>query len=356
MITRIGLLENLLSRESSKRTEKEKADFRQGEVLRGEIVRKFEKGEVLVFSRGKAFRALTNTNVKEGAQYDFRVSVAADKHTPMVLETLPKNTPVLQIGKAMEKIIAVVSELPKALSPESVNPKTASVLKSLANAVPDFLYRGPSGDPVAWLSRLVSDGGLFWEGKTARFLKQGFPGSWRFRLGSDLKGMLMELKSALSSEKQDKPEIESTAKKVDEAIDLIQKIQLDNRDLLRTEGCWFIFLPGKPEEGFQGAELYARRGLEEEEVRFSMLLEFTSFGFVEVNASVFRSAVSARIEVSDEEKAEFVRRHLNLLGHALKEKGLMPGRIVCDVHGTSPGDEEIRNGFSESTDSVDLVI
>ncbi|RJR49579.1 MAG: flagellar hook-length control protein FliK [Desulfobacteraceae bacterium] len=356
MITRISLLESLLSRESSGKPAKERHDFRQGEVLRGEVVRKFDKGEVLLLSRGKAFRAFTNQSVKEGARYEFRVSVAAGRDSPLVLEPLPRKAPVLQTAKAMEKIITVLTELPKVLSPENAGPKTASILKSIVNAVPDFLYRAPATDPVAWLSRLVADGGLFWEGKTARFLKQGIPGNWRLRLGSDLKGMLVELRSALNSEKHDSPEIESTSRKVEEAIELIQKIQFDNRDLLRTEGCWFIFLPGRPEEGFQGAELYARREMKEDELRFSMLLEFTSFGCVEVNASIVQSSVSVRIGVSDEEKAEFVRMHLDLLEQAFREKGFMPARVTCEISGSSSCDEEIRNAFAESGDSVDLVI
>ena len=357
MITRIHSQENPLSRESSKKPTKVLSEYKQGDVFRGEIARKFGKGEVLVRSGGKAFRAVTDLTVKQGGQYDFRVSVAAGKHGPVVLETLPKATPMLQPGKGMERITALVSELPAALSRQNLSEKTSAVLKSLSNAIPEFVYRGPSGDPVSWLSRFVADGGLFWEGKTARFLKKGITGNWRLRLGGDLKGMLLELRKSLKFEKQDSPEIDSACKKVDEALDLIQKIQLENRDLLRTEGCWFIFLPGRPEEGFQGAELYARRSMKEKEIRFSMLLDFTSFGSVEVTASILDSAISVRIEVSDEEKAEFIRTNLNLLEQALKEKGLNPARIICKVHGSAPEDGETQaKPLQPAEQSVDLVI
>jgi hypothetical protein len=129
---------------------------------------------------------------------------------------------------------------------------------------------------------------------------------------------------------------------------------MDNRDLLHEEGCWFIFVPGKPEEGFNGAELYARRNGKEKEIRFSMLLDFSILGPVEVTASILDSAISVRIGVSDEEMAEFVRSNLSILEGAFKEKGLMPARVVCNVHGAASEDAE-DNGL-QPTESVDLVI
>jgi hypothetical protein len=356
MISRILSQENLLSRESSMKTARGLPDFKQGDVFRGEIVRKFAHGEVLVRSGGKSFRAVTDQNVKQGEQCDFRVRSAAGKHSPAVLENLPKTGPMLHPGKGMERITALVSELSSAISLKNLSPKTSAVLRSLSNALPALVYRGPAGDPVSWLSRFVADGGLFWEGKTARCLKQGIRSNWKLRLGSDLKGMLLDLQRTLKSEKQESPQIESTCKKVDEALDLIQKIQLENRDLLRVEGCWFVFVPGGSDEGFQGAELYARRSMEEKEIRFSMLLDFTFLGPVEVTASVLDSAISVRFEVSDEEKAEFVRSNLGLLQEALNEKGLMPARVFCEVHETASKDGGGQAEAVQPGDSVDLVI
>lgn len=356
MITRVRSKETLLSRESPKKSAKGLLDFKKGEVFRGEIVRNFGKGEVLVNCRGKAFRAVTDLNVKEGERYDFRVKSAAGKNSPAVLESLPKTAPMIHPGKGMERITTLVSELTTALSLKDLGPKTSVVLRSLSDAMPGFIYRGPAGDSVSWLSRFVADSGLFWEAKTARFLKQGIRGNWKIRLGSDLKGMLLDLQKSLKSEKADSPEIESNSKKVDEALDLLQNIQMENRDLLREEGCWFVFIPGRADEGFQGAEFYAGKKGKEKEIRFSMLLDFSLLGSVEVTASILETAISVRIEVSDEEKAEFVRSNLNLLEQALKEKGLMPASVVCKVHGTASEDDGGQTDPLPPAESVDLVI
>jgi hypothetical protein len=350
MITRIGSTENPTSA-GGKSPDRTIAALKRGEVIRGEVLRDLGRGEVLVRSGGATFRAVTRVPVREGERYDFLVKIAAGKDRPAVLgRAAPHPCRPSYAEKGAERIPALVSELTSALSAKDLSANTSAILRNLTQALPSTVYGGPGRDPASWLSRFVAEGGLFWEGKVARSLLQGFKADWRKRAGNDLKGMLLDLKKSLKAERQEMPEIETAGRKVDEALDLIQKMQLENRDLIREEGCWYLFVPGRTEEGFNGAELYLRRNMKEKETRFSMLLDFTHLGPTRVTASILESTITVRFEVSDEQKAERVRTSLPLLERGLKDQGLLPGPLVCVVG------ENDSEGMTAPLDSINLVV
>lgn len=356
MITRIRSQENPSSPGSPKTPAKGVLNFKKGDVIRGEIVRDYGKGSVLVRSGGAAFRAFTKVSVREGEQYDFRVKVAARKNSPAILERAAKSASMPKTNKGVERIAAILSEVTSALSAKDLSPKTSAILMNLAHAVPANVYNGPAGDRVSWLLRFIADGGLFWESKVARSLLHGVRSDWKSKLRNDLKGMLLDLRKSLQSEREDRPEIDSAGKKVDEALDLIQEIQLENRDLLREEGYWVLFVPGRPEQGFNGAELYVRRNMKEKEIRFSMLLDFTHLGPIEITASILNSTITIRFEVADEQKAESVRMGLPVLEESLRDKGLVPGQLVCVVGAIESGQGEADPQKVRPADSINLVI
>ncbi len=355
MITRIRSQGNPASPPSPKTSAKGIADFKAGEVFHGEIVRSYGKGDVLIRSGGSAFRAFTKANVSVGEEYEFRVRVEAGKNTPAVLEVAAAKSSMPGMNQGPSRIPTLVSEVISALSVKDLTAKTSAILSRLRHALPVNVYNGPSGDQASWLSRFLADGGLFWEGKVARSLLHGVRPDWRRRLGNDLKGLLLELKHSLNGEKKDLPEIDSAGRKLDDALDLIQKTQLENRDLLREEGCWLLQVPGRPEEGFNGAELYVRRDVKEKEIRFSMCLDFTHLGPMELNAAILHSTISIRFEVSDEKKAELVRRSLPVLDAALRDKGFIPGQLVCAAGETGSENESTPKAFRPA-DSINLVI
>lgn len=324
-------------------------NLRKGDVIRGEIVRDYGKGDVEIRSGGAAFRAFTTLRVREGGQYDFRVKVEAGANRPAVLERVATKVP-------RQNLPALLSEITSGLPLKDLSPRAAAILRNLSHAIPANLYPGPTGDSVSWLSRFLTDGGLFWESKVARELLRQSRHDWRTRLGSDLKGMLLELRKSLESERRDLSGIEATFKKVDEALDLIQTSQMENRDQLREEGCWALFVPGRPEEGFKGAELHVRRDGKGKEIRFALFLDFSRLGPMQVTASILESTLTARIEVSEERDAEFVRMGLPLLEDGLKRAGLVPGPLSCLVRGTEPGEGEPLQKRVGGPEPVDLVI
>ncbi len=350
MITRVLSPESL----TPKNPAGEKLTLKAGEVFRGQVARDYGKGEVLIHFRGNAFRAFTNLSVKEGEQYDFRVSIPAGKNSLPILTAAPARVSARVAHQGAEAISGLLSELAIASRLTGLSPRASGLLRNLTRSISAFIYRDQGGDPSAWVSRILTEGGLFWEGKVARYLTQGTRGNWRARLGNDLKGMLLEVQKSLRSESQDLPEIHSIASRVDEALDFIQKIQLENREFLR-EGASCFFVPGRPEEGFEKAELYIRRNKEDKEIRFSMSLDFSLLGLVEVTASIQEPGISARFDVADEKRAELVRENLPLLESALRGKGLIPGRIVCLADGTAPEDETL-SWCGPRSDSINLVI
>jgi hypothetical protein len=338
-----------------------KHSLRNGDTFRGEVVRDLGKGEVFIQVGGKPFRAVVTVPVKEGEVHEFRVKTAASKGGLPVLEFAPnkvppQDSPLQRLGG----ISSILQDLTSSTSDKNLSPRTSVLLRDLSRALQGFAYRQGAGDTERWISRSMIEGGMFWENKVARYLLQGqgsTRGGWRGKLGNDLKGMLLELRESLKQERRDTPEVDPLSRRVEQAIELIQRVQLENQTPPAEEGGWTFLLPGRAEEGFSDVELHVRRNRKKKgETRFSLLMEFSSLGPVGVNCSVLDPSISVSFQVRDEATAEWVRLNLPSLEQALREKGLMPGHLVCMAGGTASVENGLGFSGGKHPDSVNLVI
>lgn len=328
----------------------------QGELFRGEIVRVYGTGEVLIHSGGKAFHALADQGVREGGVYEFRVKSPAAKDALPVLEVHPSKTFPQAQARSAESMPALLSVLASSAPVKGLGSKTSLLLKNLTRFINSAVYRDQGGDQGVWLSRCLSQGGLFWEGKIARYLMQGIRGNWKSRVGNDLKGILLELQSSLKSERQDREEIVSFSGKVDDALNHIRSVQMENINFLREEGGLCFYIPARPEEGFREAELYVGKPGKEKDVRFSMFLDLSYLGTVGVSATIQNSMISVTFQLPDEKRAELVRTKLPDLESGLRQKGLMPHSLGCVLGGSATSDGDAPFQGAPPADSVRVVI
>jgi hypothetical protein len=358
MITRIPSQENPAS---PKLRGEKRLSLRSGETFRGEVVRDLGKGEAVIEVGGRPFRAVAAMPLKEGEVYEFRVKTAAVKGGLPVLELAPNKLPPQEVPlRRPDGIGSVLYDLTSSFPTKDLSPRTSALFHDLSRAVQGLFCRHGAGDQERWISRSLTEGGMFWENKVANYLLRGdrsTRGAWKAKLGNDLKGILLELRESMNKEGRDSPEVDAACRKVDQAIDLIQRVQLENHPFPGEEGGWTFLLPGRAEEGFGDVALHVRRNRKKRgEIRFSMFMEFSSLGPLEVTCSVLEPGISIGFQVRDEETAEWVRVNLSSLDQALREKGLLPGQLVCVVAGTASGENGIPPSGGRSHDSVNLVI
>ena len=318
---------------------RENSALKKGEIFRGEVVRDLGKGEALVQSGGRTLRVATDMPLKEGGVYDFRVRTSAPIGGLPVLESAPgRDSPRGGAISPQQGIAFALHELTSAaVRAKGISPTTSALIGKLSMALQGLFYQEGAEDPVRWVLRSVSEGGMFWENRVARYLlhgTRGGPGAWRERLGNDLKGMLLEIQASLKKEGRDSPEVDAVRRKTEEAVDLIQSEQLENQQYMGEEGGWSFILPVRLQEGAGDVGLFLRRERNKGAIRFSMMMEFSSLGAVEVGGSVLESGITVNFQVRDKETADWVRSNLPLLGESLREKGFAPGPLACTVDGT----------------------
>ncbi len=305
--------------------------FAPGDTFRGTVVQARAEGEVLILARGAKFRAFATRPLQAGRNHLFQVHTAGER---ILLKVIGGNTaePVsavrlwaagrpdrADLGRSLEALAGRARD-------EGLSDDVRRLLSLLRDRLPALLYRGPRENGVQWLSRQLRESGLFLEGRIARLLVEGHGASLRDLASTDLKGLLLALKAALGKQG---PE-DALARQVDQALHVIQQDQMLNHTAWKEGLGWFWFIPGHPEDGFRGGELFARKpGEDEEEFFLSLTLDFTRLGRMDVAVSQHRSVVSLRILVERRETADLVEGRLPELREALEAMGLETGTVAC---------------------------
>ena len=115
-----------------------------------------------------------------------------------------------------------------------------------------------------------------------------------------------------------------------------------------------LLYTGFKEEGFNRAELFAEEKPGDNEIRFSMLLDFTLLGQLEVHVALIDSSISIGISADSQDRADFITENLPLLEKVLKGNGITTGDIDCKVR---DGDSRITNPYMRGNEpSVHIVI
>ena len=335
--------------------------FKPGEIFQGIVLRKYPGGDVLVSSRGTQFLAHTALNLLEGQKHRFQVKTLGRKIELKVLGGgIRKFQSPMHIWASTREARGKISETLMKLSAgghlKGLNPESLSAFRRVSQLLPAVIYTGPGDEKLQWISRHLQGIGVFWENKVARYLLGKKDRPLKHLLTTDLKGVLLSLEKALGAQKKGGTELESLLLQAREAIHLIEQDQFLNLSSLEEELGWFWFIPGKGEEGFRKAEVFAEKGKEGEGLYFSMLLEFTRLGEMEVEVSLVGSVVGVNILLQDEERVDFITNQLPLLEAGLKKEGMTVGQLICDVKANQTIEMPPFSGIKGAPPSIHLVI
>ena len=310
--------------------------FKPGEIFRGTVIQRHPGGGVLVAAKGREFLAYTELSLTEGHKHNFQVKSTGAKIELKVLDqgTLKLHSPLhlwASSRMARDKLANILLELSAANNLKGLAPAATQVFKDLHQLLPAIIYGKPGDNDVLWLSNNLLGSGLFWENKVARFLFGDKKGSWNKLSATDMKGLLLSLNKSLRVEDHDPDHLKSIALKIKQALHLIEQDQFLNLSSVREGLGWFWFIPGLAEDGFRKAELFVKKKEAAKETYFSIFLEFTHLGEMEVLVSIVESVIGVRIVVEDMEKEEFVSKYLPLLETSLQNAGMDTGLIVCNT-------------------------
>ncbi len=294
-----------------------------------------KEGDVLILARGTKFRAWTTRPLETGQNHLFRVQSVGERILLKVVGGEPADqASAVRLWVSGRQGRAELGRLLQGLSGKAgekdLSETVRSLLSVLRDRMPAMIYRAPQDGGVNWLARQLRESGLFLESRIARFLLQGRSPPLRALCGSDLKGILLALRAAIGERGPADAMAGEMARQVDQALHVIQQDQLLNLTAWKEGLGWFWFIPGHPEDGFRGGELFARKP-EGDETKFflSLSLDFTRLGRLDVDVSMNRSVVSLRILVEDEQTAELVGSRLQDLRQGLVSAGLETGTITC---------------------------
>ena len=310
--------------------------FRSGDILKGIVIKKYPEGEILVSARGKEFRAFSGLNLMEGSTHRFQVKTAGSSIELKVLDGLiQKLGSPLQLWasnrSARNELAGILSEIIRNRNITGLSKGIVQELNCLQQLFPAIIYGRHSEDKAQWFSRFIMGNGMFWENKILNYLTGDRKNPLNKLMISDLKGILLVLRNKLIAVDVNDDQIESLSAKIQNAIHLIEQDQLLNLSSLKDGTGWFCFIPGFKEEGFNRAELFVEEKNPDNETRFSMVMDFTVLGMMEVNVCLAGSVIRVGISVDNEEKADFITENLPLLEKALKDTGMTTTNIACYV-------------------------
>ncbi|MCF8061407.1 MAG: flagellar hook-length control protein FliK [Deltaproteobacteria bacterium] len=309
--------------------------FTPGETFRGTVVEARPEGDVLILARGTKFHAVTTHPLQAGENHLFQVRSAGERILLKVLGGAPgEQTSAVRLwasGRpARAELGRILGSLGAAAGDKKIGEAVRGLLALLRDRMPAMVYRAPEGKGVDWLVRQLRESGLFFEARAARLVLEKNDAPLRTLASSDLKGILLALKAAFGKGSLDDPTAAGLARQVDQALSIVQQDQMLNLTAWKEGLGWFWFIPGHPEDGFRGGELFARKPREGDEgYSLSLTLDFTRLGRMDVAVHMNRSVVSLRILVEDGKTADLVENHLEELRERLGSSGLYTGTITC---------------------------
>jgi hypothetical protein len=284
---------------------------------------------------GSRFTPFTARPLVKGGNYLFEVASPGKKPTLRVVKAggiagagavrlWASGRPLrAELGKILEALQSRADD-------EGIDRGIRRALLNLRHKVPRVLYRGPHGEGVKWLFRQLRESGLFLESRAARFVLEGNEEAVRSLGTSDLKGMLLALKGVMGKGLPLDATAADLLGHVERGLQLIQQDQLLNLNAWKEGLGWFWFIPGHPDDGFRGGELFVKKNHpDDEEVSLSLCLEFSFLGRMDVGVSFKRPAVTVGILTDKAETAALLNSRVEELRRGMEAAGLEPGPIGC---------------------------
>ncbi len=335
-----------------------KINLKNNEIIKATVTGRLEGNNFLVSARGSRFRAFSSQPLTEGGRYSFRVIKGDNRIELKIVDDTPQSGKMVNRGTAVsERVISarlgkILNHLTNTNISSNLSRESAAILKKIRTFMTPELLDGNRGN-VSWISRNIQGSGVFWENKLLQYLMGKRDVLLKKITESDLKGLLLSLRGSMEVKESDSDELASLTSRLKEALELIDREQLQNITPHREGQGWLIHLTGLRDEGFEGADLHLKKRKEKEGNIFSVYMEMTSLGKMELNVAMTGSKADMAIFLSDEEKVKYVKGRLKELEKGLTESGLMVGRISCGIKDfENIDDSECMDDFS----SVHVVI
>lgn len=336
-----------------------KINLKNGEVIRGTVIRSIHEGGLLLSMKGKQLNVPEGPDLPVGTRHLFQVNITESRIELKLLE-LPVNKAgqpltTMSANAARETLANILTELKGALDQAGLSRTTAQAVQNLRQLMPLILYASARDNGGIWVKENIMASGLLWESKVAEFLLSDEKNSpIKKLLKGDLKGILLSLQKGLLAEGKDGDD--SLMVKIRQALNLIEGNQQMNLSALEEGLGWLFFIPGFERDGFLGAEIFSKKSDEKGGIFFSVLLEFTQLGRFQANVSMMESGMSVRILMDDEDKAKIVNESLHLLEKGLSALDIRNVKVSCDVRRGEETIEDMVPDIRKRKQNVSIVV
>ena len=346
----------------NKKPHQETVNFKNGQIIKGTVLKKFPAGEILVNAGGRQIRAHTNLKLSEGSEHHFQVNTTGSK-----IELKLLDTPTARLGLHIRslsdnsvprnKLTGILADLSNPDNFMALSGKMTRAFKSLHQYLNSIIYGRQGDNNNLWVTRSILGSGLFWENKILQCLSGKKNGSWKSLMSSDLKGLLLSLEKGIQGEIRDSENIQSLALKIKQALNIIEQDQFLNLSSIREGIGWLINMPCTGKEGFQRAEIFIKKNKKGESLSFYIFLELTQLGRLELKLSIIKSLIGINMFAEDSEKAAFINDNISILEKGLQDLGMSTGSIHCGAKQIKdPVDSDLFLEDAENEPSMHLVI
>jgi hypothetical protein len=152
-------------------------------------------------------------------------------------------------------------------------------------------------------------------------------------------------------------DVKSLSLRINQALNIIEQDQFLNLSSIKEGLGWLLNIPCTGENGFNRAEIFLRKNKEDKGLSFSIYLELTRLGRLEMKVSIIESLIGINIFTEDSEKAEFINENIHMLEKSLQALGMSTGTIRCEVKKIQEGvDSDLFHEGMDNEPSMHLVI
>ena len=331
--------------------------LKQGALIKGTVIQKLKDGYFIIFSGGKNFKAHSAFPLTDGKNYDFVVLPSKGKIELKIIAgniRINRNTaglisPASVIGRRITQALSAVINF---RSIKNFPKQVSGLITRLQNMLNCPVSAKNIQEILTWVSRNIRESGIFWETKVLQLLTGKTGQMPKDMADMDLKGILLKLLKSIEKHPDEKEGMKELSIKVKEALHLIEQEQLINLNAIREGLGWFVHLPFINNDDFLTSDLFIKED-NEGSLHFSMFLDMSFTGKMDIDVSIIRDTVGILIDVETENTKAAIMENIDELEEAFKEMGLNAGNIRCEVK------ENLVSSDSTEMDmesSVDLVI
>lgn len=336
-----------------------KINLKNGEVIRGTVIRNLPEGGMLLSAKGKQMNLPKGLDLPVGSRHLFQVNITGSRIELRLVETpvdkAGQPAVAMSANAARETLANALTELKAALDQAGLGRTTAQAAQNLRQLMPLIIYANAGDKGGIWVKDNIMAGGLLWESKVAEFLLSDEKNNPIKRLmKGDLKGILLSLEKGLLAEGKDGSD--ALVAKIRQALNLIEGNQQINLSTLEEGLGWLFFIPGLERDGFLGAEIFSKKRDEKGGIFFSVLLEFTQLGSFQANVYMMESGMSVKIFMDDEDKAKIVNENLHLLEKGLSALDIKNVKVSCDVRKEEETIEDMVPDLKKRKQNVSIVV